>query len=552
MSLETDIELMAKVERKLPDNPFLRRQYGTWAYRAMQAREQLYAAVLDIYDGNVGAYIESVSRKESATDAAGKPGRIEPRVLFSLINKWNTLYGPEPRRVFKYNGERLAEDDPANIVLQEEYRKAEVNDVMEQTDNLLRLTGVAAARPWFDADNDELVVHLYSANNIRIIPNPNNPTRPQAVALVGQYQKEESDGGAIMVPQAEFFTDKLIGSMIGGKVTTDKLNTVDMPIAFAWDSKVTSKTGFYVNCPGPCLAGFDRVLANDFTSPLGFTTIMQGFGVPVTWGLKKGTTYRIGPDFGIDFEGSDPDLKEDFEFKNPNAPLDEIASIIQRLIDWLREAYDIPKSMLDATMMPSGVAQVEANAPLGLLRQKRAKRFRPFENRLVKRIADTLQASGKLPANYDCELFTVDIFYPEPRITRATSDQIAEDDFKLKNKLTTRAALYMRDNPEQFDTEDEAEVFLAAKDATAKPSATDLQAQALNGAQVTAVKDILIAVSMGDMPPEAAFELISMSYPTMPQDRVKTMVQKAVANKVEKPEPTPPAIPPVNKPVGKE
>lgn len=547
MSLESDIELLAKVERSLPDNPFLRRNYGAWAYRAMQARERLYAAVLDIYNGEVGRYVESVSAKESADQAAAKPGRLELRVLFSLINKWNTLYGSDPRRVFKYDGKRLEEDNKTNIVLQEEYRKAEINELMETADDYMRMTGVVATRPFFDAENDELVCHLYSANNVRVIPNLYNPARPKAVALVGTYQKEEGDGGATLEHQAEFFTDTSIGVVTGSKVKVDKLETVKMPIAFAWDKKPTNKVGFFVPCPGPCLAAFDRVLANDFSSPLGFTTILQGFGIPVTWGMKKGTSYRIGPDFGIDFDGDDPERKEDFEFKNPNAPLDEIASIIQRLIDWIREAYDIPKTMLDATMSPTGVAQVEAKAPLGLLREKRAKRFRPFENRLVKRIADVLIASGKLPGTLDPELFTVDMFYPEPKITKSTNDQIAKDKFDLDNKTTTRAALFMRDNPEQFDSEKDAEVFLKAKDEQEAVASDNLQGQALNGAQITAVKDILIGVSTGDIAPEAAIELISMGYPTMPQERVEKMIKAAAKNKVEKPEPQT-GFPPQQKP----
>src|SRR5690606_24481787 len=127
-------------------------------------------------------------------------------LLMSFINKWNTLYTEEPNRVWEYDGKCLKEDDERAVVLADEYRKAHMNDVMEQADSFMRLTGVVGLRPWYDAKNEELVSHLYTANNIRVIDNRNNPKRPHGVALIGQYKKEESDGGAIQVDVAEFFS----------------------------------------------------------------------------------------------------------------------------------------------------------------------------------------------------------------------------------------------------------------------------------------------------------------------------------------------------------
>jgi hypothetical protein len=548
-----DIERLAKQERSEPGRAFFTRQFGQVAYREMSMREGLLSAVLEIYRGNTGNYIDPYPA-ETEVQARNKVGRIQFNLLMSFMNKWNTLYTEEPTRVFEYDGVRLKEDDKRAEVLSEQYRKAHVNDIMEQADTFMRLTGVVALRPWFDADNDELVTHCYTANNIRVIQNPNNPKRPYGIALVGQYKKEESDGGAILVDQAEFFTAEKAGVVNGSKTTIVDLETEEMPVAFGWEKYPTNKTGFYVDCPGPALAAIDRLIANDFTSHYGFVTIMQGFGIPVTWGMQKGQLFKIGPGETIDFDG-DPDTKEDFDFRNPNAPLEEIGKVISQLIDWARETYDIPKSMLDASMTSSGVAQVEANAPLGWLRQKRAKQLRPLEQHFCQRTADVLIASGKLDG--DPKLYGVSVFYPESKVSQSTNDQLARDKFELETGLTTRAVIYMRDNPDQFDTEEEAEKFLASRsvklapdeeggdvvDGETSPSlstegAKDVANEAMNGAQVAALQGLVIAVSEKTMPAESAKLVAQAAFPTIPEANLTAMFG-AAESFVPKPEPKP-------------
>lgn len=553
MSLLVDIEQLAKQERSSPLTPFFRRQYGGWAWRDMQQREALYSAVIDIYEGRGHTYIDPMPSK-TENEARAQPGRVEIPLLMSFVNKWNTLYTKAPTRVFFYDGKRLGAKDRNGAILSEYYARAMSNSVLEQADSLLRLTGNIAIRPFFDAENDSLFLHLYGSHNIRVIPNRKNPMMPQGVALVGRYKKEESDGGSSYVDEAEFFTSDKYGRIDGSKTTVEDLDTIGMPIAFGWE-RIPTNQSFFVNCPGPGLAAIDRLIANDFTSELGFITIMQGFGIPVTWGLKKGQKFRIGPDRSIDFAG-DPERKEDLEFKNPNAPLDDMVGVIKQIIDWIREAYDIPKSMLDATMSPSGVAQVEANAPLGILREKRAELFRPIEQRLVKVIADVLIASGVLPASLDASKFQVAVYYPEPKIVRSTQDQVVKDGFDLTHGLQTPATIYMRDNPDQFDTEQEAAEFLqertapiaggADEEAEGKPGetpdpsvpeTTDVQAQALNGAQVSSLLEILTGVSEKTLAPEAAKLAITVSFPLIPKESADAMVNAQAAMK---PQPTTP------------
>lgn len=540
MNLADEIKAMAMLERGEVANPFMRRQFGQWAYKRMQQRETLYQAVIDIYEGNVGPYIEGKPSNKGQVDPDAM-GRFEIPVLMAIMNKWNNLYVKGVKRVVLFKGKRLPPEDKANTLLQEIYKVSQVDSVFETQDTLMRLTGTTAVRPWFDAVNDEMVFHLYSANNLRIVPNNFNPARPRAVALVGSYDKEESDGGAVKVHQAEYFTDKEAGTIDGSTVKSDKLGTRNMPLVFGFDKKPINKGGFFVGCPGPGLAAIDRILANDFTSEFGLITLMQGFGVPVTWGMKKGQKFKVGPDQTIDFPG-EADKKEDFDFRNPNAPLEDIGNVIQRIIDWVCWAWDIPKTMLDASMSPSGVAQVEANAPLGKDRDKRISVFRPIETRMVQVLIDVLVEARKLPAGTNPADYSVAVFYPEPQITKTTTDQIAQDNFNLDKRITTPAAIYMRENPGEFDTEKEAADYLALKNGEATlgengaivPVTDSVQSQALNGVQVTALQGILLAVSQKDLPAEAAGILIKNAYPSIQPDDVSKMVKSAASNPVEK------------------
>ena len=567
-----DIEQLAKQEVGLPEHPFFKRSYGgQTAYRNMQTREALLAAVLEIYHGEGAKYIDPYP-SETEAQARNKVGRWQHHLLMSFINKWNTLYTEDPVRVFEYDGKRLQEDDERNTVLQEQYRKGHVNDIMEQADSLLRLTGVVALRPWFDADEEETVVHLYSANNIRPIQNRNNPKRPHAVALVGKYQLEDPDGGATFQHNSEFFTAEKWGRIDAGKIKVEKLQYSEIPVAYGWEKYPTNKTGFFVPCPGPALAAIDRLLANDFTSHLGFVTIMQGFGIPVTWGLASGQTIKIGPDATVEFDG-DLDAKEDFEFKNPNAPITEISDMIEKLIKWTREDFDIPASILDVSMAPSGVAQVEANAPLGMLRLKRSKQMRPLENMYLRKKVVVLQEAGVLSSSLDPSKFGLSIFYPEPQITQSTDKQMAEDRFGLEIGTKTRAQIYMRDNPESFDSEEECETWLRERalklatdvtkeggdletgspasseeppspvDGSTPPADTgDTPAdEAMNGAQVSALQGLVEGVAGGTIPAKSALLMAKLAFPSANVAELQEMFNVAEAFEPKKDDP--PAVP---------
>jgi HK97 family phage portal protein len=82
----------------------------------------------------------------------------------------------------------------------------------------------------------------------------------------------------------------------------------------------------------------------------------------------------------------------------------------------------------------------------------------------------------------------------------------------------------------------------------AVPPGVDVQATALNGAQVTSLQEMLQAVADGTLPLESVRAAISAAFPTLSEEQVSAMVAPLMNFEPVKPEPVaPPAAPPVAK-----
>jgi uncharacterized protein len=75
--------------------------------------------------------------------------------------------------------------------------------------------------------------------------------------------------------------------------------------------------------------------------------------------------------------------------------------------------------------------------------------------------------------------------------------------------------------------------------ATAPGATADIQKEALNGAQVSGLVEIVKSVALGDLPVEAGIEIISLAYQVTPEDARKIMAGAGTSFNVKKPEPAP-------------
>ncbi|MCA0340585.1 MAG: DUF1073 domain-containing protein [Proteobacteria bacterium] len=94
---------------------------------------------------------------------------------------------------------------------------------------------------------------------------------------------------------------------------------------------------------------------------------------------------------------------------------------------------------------------------------------------------------------------------------------------------------------------------------TAPPSSPDttersgqhgekIQALALNGAQVTALKEMIVSVGNGEIPESTALNLIKNAFPAIPEEEIERMLAPMRTFKPKKQEVVTPQVPPVIKP----
>lgn len=81
------------------------------------------------------------------------------------------------------------------------------------------------------------------------------------------------------------------------------------------------------------------------------------------------------------------------------------------------------------------------------------------------------------------------------------------------------------------------------------PSAADVQATALNGAQVASLLEIVAQVTAGTLAPESAKLMLGAAFPNFTAEQIAGMVDAAVSFEPEEPEPAgPPVVPPPTSP----
>ncbi len=141
------------------------------------------------------------------------------------------------------------------------------------------------------------------------------------------------------------------------------------------------------------------------------------------------------------------------------SPEDTISSIK----DWIRQIYSmvaqnhhLPVDFVEGAVVASGAAVEARNKELNDDRRSDVERWRMAEYSIyeMERKIIKVEAGIDLPVE-----FSVD--FQESIDTVLTADeQMKKDDWDLKNGLTTRARILMRDDPDQFDSEEAAQEYI--------------------------------------------------------------------------------------------
>jgi phage-related protein (TIGR01555 family) len=119
------------------------------------------------------------------------------------------------------------------------------------------------------------------------------------------------------------------------------------------------------------------------------------------------------------------------------------------------------------------------------------------------------------------------------------SEQLGADPTENAPGNAGAAGTNPRGVPGPAPKDGEAAPAAAGTVATAPGASGDIQKEALNGAQVTGLVEIVKSVAVGDLPVEAGVEIISLAYQVTPDDARKIIAGAGTTFNVKKPEPAP-------------
>jgi hypothetical protein len=519
---------LATAPRGMPSNPFVRRNNGRWAYRNDQQRESMLAAIDDVLNDCWSLHEDPMPGEASRPEEyLTRPGRISVNHLRRWVETWSTTYAEAPVRVFFYNGERLR-DGPVLDALHALYRDAEVDAVLRRVDGDMRLFFNVVLRPWYDPDNEELVIHTYRAYDVRVVENRLNPQHPWATVVLGTEAELGRDGAYERVNVAEIYLpDEWL--FVRGTTVVQRAPLPYNPLVHCFDRLPTLRTGYWGHAAGIALAALNVRLNEDGYSQFFSSLLMQAVSQLVMYGGQPDADVVVGPGRVLR-----ADVESRIEYLSPGADLPGFRDGLEWLVRVIREVHGIPESMLDVQTQASGAAIVQANGPLTELRKARGQVFERIERDLLQSIVAV--ARGRvpgLPATLDPDSFDVSVNYVQPAASMSVQDSIAQEKHDLELGVLTAAEVLMRRHPDRFDSVAEADAWLAEQEGDA---AGDVQSMALNGAQVAALQAVVQSVAQGLLPSDAAAIVIARAFPTFSEDEIARLVKSAASA------PPPPAV----------
>lgn len=385
----------------------------------------------EMYCGHQKKYIPRLPG-ESTSEFARRPHKQFLNVTRVIIDILGQLYRQPVKR-----------EVDASSALQKRIQRVfscnPMDRLMLSTDRLARLQGVAAVRVSYQ--DGEINFWPWPAHRLDVIPDPQQPDKP--IAVIALPAGEGS--------QAQVWTADRYAEVANGQIVSEQTHDIGrVPFVFLHDRLPVD--GFWVEGRGAAVS-YANAEFNAKLSELAFTVAMQGFGVMEIVNPDPTREIAIGPGRAIRFNvsGNDP---FGVNFKSPNAPIRELIEDLEFLLRTLLKTQRIPESVLSvhAGGNVSGASIVAQQTPVLEDRRERQQVFRVFEQALVDTSIAVLAAhegfQGKARLNLD---------FPEPELAQSVSERIEADDWRLKHSMTTPAKIMHRDDPDAFNSPEEAE-----------------------------------------------------------------------------------------------
>ena len=424
-------------------------------------REQYSAFCWAMYRGHQERYLD----RHEDEDPAEFLNRSQKRTLNLtrlVINVLSKLYHAPPARDHKSTTEEVEADGSKQEVeifatpehirdrLDEIWAGELFNRSMQEVDIRCRLMGTVAVRPMYDPTlPGSIRLWLYMSHQLRVIPNPAAPWKPAAVIeRVHPFGKEKS----ITIWTDTWFIDL----RKKGEVIAERHGLGRIPHVFCRDQ--LSYTSFFVEGRGRILCNPNAILNNDL-SDLEEIKQMQGFSL-LELVNPANDKQRVGPRETAVFRPPDKDTPFGARFLSPNAPLEQLRADISDQIQQTLTTNNVPAAALGAEINKrtlSGAAIRAAMQPIVSDNEQRESLFKPIEHDLADSMLRIVRrhepAFAYVPETQRPEFV---VKYQALEFPLDTRDQVIKDDFDIAQAINTPAGVMRRDNPEEFETHDDA------------------------------------------------------------------------------------------------
>lgn len=468
--------------------------------------------------------------------------------VWAMSRELATAYLQDPSRTWVgLDGQPLPEATAAMIG--EQYKRARVNGFMRQAQRQLVAMNNATIWVWPDASRTGVSLTL-------------PPPHEQDVALASPFGASEADVaawwlrialpspedpqtayyGIIKATRAELYWTEAPGDKTGKGVINPSTRANpfgDIPAVIIRGTD-PAPSEFWAAAPDDQLQA-QRALNHDLTD-VGTIARLQGYGQPVLKSMTAGQKeIELGPEtvVGVQGEGAD------FTFASPNPQLE---GYIKSLQEYVQQVVAM-NGLNPATFMKSaGITALAKQIEL-VDRENYRKEHLEIMRRAEQRLYDVMRlVMNFLMGREVWPPAVVEIEYRNPTMpvdplsdanatkalieldqtgrvrARALRDGITMvealkrilDDRKADAEL---AATELASTPVETETSAPAEVD--APDMAAAPQSLDavpgdVQGAALNGAQVQALQSVVQAVASGQLPADAAREIILAAFPIDP------------------------------------
>lgn len=329
------------------------------------------------------------------------------------------------------------------------------NLTMIHVDRMTLLLGTVSVRPMIDqSSKGGIRLWVFLPNQLRVIPNPTQPWRPQAV--IERHDPENRHGKIII------WTDKSQLDIEGGAIVQVKPHGMGR-IPHTFFKNELDFQSYFVEGAGRGLCD-ENANINDKLSDLNEIVQMQGFGNAQVFNPtedKITVSPRSAMVFETDRESAELGIKQGIEYAKPDAPIPDVRADVESDIMNLLKIHRVPEAAVGVDLgrrALSGIALRAAFSPLLDDLEEREKLFRPYEADLADNALRVLneyeEGFSYSPAINGRPEFSVK--FQEPALPVSTDDQLKSDEFDIAQGITTPAAIIRRKDPARFDTHEEA------------------------------------------------------------------------------------------------